>query len=120
MQTSKPSSVEAYISAFPVSTQKLLNQIRETIKTTAPEAEESISYGMPAYKYKGPLVYFGAYEKHIGFYPTGEGIVAFSSRLSAYKTSKGAVQFQLNEPIPYDLIVEMVIHRMTVNNSKKK
>lgn len=120
MQTSKPTSVEAYISAFPVTTQMLLNQIRETIKTAAPEAEESISYGMPAYKYKGPLVYFGAYEKHIGFYPTGEGMLAFAPKLSDYKTSKGAVQFQLNEPIPFDLIVEMVIHRMSVNNSKKK
>jgi uncharacterized protein YdhG (YjbR/CyaY superfamily) len=104
----KASDIDEYISAFPADTQKLLEQLRATIRKAAPRAEETISYGMPAFKLHGVLVYFAAYARHIGFYPTGTGIAAFTKELSAYKSSKGAVQFPLDKPLPLALIRKMV------------
>lgn len=105
-------TVPNYIQSFPEPVQILLEQIRNVIKETAPEAEESISYGMPAYKIKGkPLVYFAGYKNHIGFYATPTGHEAFAEELSKYKQGKGSVQFSLNEPIPFDLIKRIVIFR---------
>jgi uncharacterized protein YdhG (YjbR/CyaY superfamily) len=100
--------IDAYISAQPENIQVLLDTIRETIKQAAPEATEMISYQMPAFKLHGPLAYFAAYKNHIGFYPTPLPIVAFKEELSIYKTSKGAVQFPLDQPLPLDLITRMV------------
>ncbi len=100
--------VDAYIAQFPASTKIILKQVRETILNAAPKAEESISYGMPAYKIHGkPLVYFAGYEKHIGFYATPTGHEAFKKDLAAYKQGKGSVQFPLNEKIPFSLIKKM-------------
>jgi uncharacterized protein YdhG (YjbR/CyaY superfamily) len=96
----------------------LLESIRKTIKETAPQAEEYISYQMPAYKLKGPLVYFATYKNHIGFYPTGTGIKAFQKEISNYKNSKGAVQFALDQPIPHDLIRKMVLFKVDENLNK--
>lgn len=118
MPTTKPATVEAYIAAFPPETQKLLEQMRSIIKKAAPKAEESISYMMPAYKLNGPLVYFGGYKSHIGFYPTGSGIEAFKKEIAAYKSSKGAVQFPLDKPLPVKLITVMVKYRVMVNKEK--
>ena len=120
MLANQPASVEAYIAAFPPATQKLLEQIRAIIKKAAPKAEESISYMMPAYKFNGPLVYFGGYKNHIGFYPTGSGIEAFKKELSVYKGSKGAVQFPLDKPLPVKLISSIVKYRLMVNGEKVK
>src|ERR1700748_3173486 len=89
-------SVDEYFSAFPESTRKILQQIRNTIKKAAPNAEEVISYNMPAFKLKSVLVYYAAYENHIGFYPTASGIENFKKDFANYKWSKGAVQFPLN------------------------
>ena len=75
---------------------------------------------MPAYKQNGPIVYFAGYAKHIGFYPTGEGIKHFEHLLTAFKTSKGAIQFPLNRDLPVDLIKAIVKHRLMVNQSKTK
>jgi uncharacterized protein YdhG (YjbR/CyaY superfamily) len=106
-------TVDDYIASFPKDTRERLNSIRKLIKSIAPEAEECIAYGMPAYKLnKKPLVYFGGYEKHIGFYATPTGHEHFKSRLSAYKQGKGSVQFPLNMPLPLDLIAEIVKFRM--------
>lgn len=107
--------VDAYIAEFSPLVQKMLKELRATIKKAAPKAEESISYMMPAYKLNGPLVYFGAYEKHIGFYPTGSGIDAFKKEITAYKSSKGAVQFPLDKPLPLALIEKMVKFKMKEN-----
>ena len=105
-------TVSNYIQSFPEPVKILLEQIRNVIKETAPEAEESISYGMPAYKIKGkPLVYFAGYKNHIGFYATPTGHKAFAEELSQYKQGKGSVQFPLNEPIPFDLIKRIIIFR---------
>jgi uncharacterized protein YdhG (YjbR/CyaY superfamily) len=103
---------EEYIVGFPTETQEILIKIREIIKSISPEAVESISYGMPAFKLKGkPLVYFAAFQHHIGFYATPQGHEAFKEELSKYKQGKGSVQFPLNMPIPYDLIKRIVEFR---------
>lgn len=111
-------NVDIYIAGFPAETQNLLLQVRETIQKAAPGAEEVISYQMPAYKLNGMLVYFAGYKNHIGFYPTGSGIESFKHKLSGYKTSKGTVQFPLDQPLPLDLITEMVRFRVDENRER--
>jgi uncharacterized protein YdhG (YjbR/CyaY superfamily) len=108
------SSVDAYIAGSPPEVQAILRKIRRIIQDAAPSAAESFGYGMPAYKLKGkPLVYFAAFEKHIGFYPIPTGIEAFKEELSHYKGGKGSVQFPLDKPIPYDLIERIVQYRVS-------
>ena len=116
----KAKNVEEYIAGFPKETQAILERVRITIQNAAPEAEESISYGMPAYKLNGrPLVYFAGYQRHIGFYATPSGHSEFSQELSRYKQGKGSVQFPLNEPMPLDLISRIVQFRVKENRNKK-
>ncbi|HEY8968879.1 MAG TPA: DUF1801 domain-containing protein, partial [Puia sp.] len=97
-------TVDEYLSTFPESTRNKLQTLRAVIKRAAPKAEEVISYNMPAIKQHGVLVYYAGYKGHIGFYPTGSGIMAFKKELSAYEGSKGAVRFPLDKPIPGALI----------------
>lgn len=116
--------VDAYIASFPHETQQKLEQVRAVIKKAAPKAEEVISYGMPAYKQNGMLVYFAGYKSHIGFYPTPSGIEAFKKELSIYKGAKGSVQFPLDNALPLTLISKIVKFRVAVNaesiKAKKK
>jgi len=107
MEQPKPENIDQYIANFPIETQNLLQQIRETIHKAIPEAKEVISYGMPAFKQNTVLVYFAGYAKHIGFYPTGSGIEAFKEEFTQYKWSKGAVQFPLDKPLPLELITRI-------------
>lgn len=112
MQKTKPKNIDEYIAGFPENVQTILEQIRLTIKQTVPEAEETISYSMPAFRLHGHiLVYFAGFRNHIGFYPIPAGIEAFKSELSGYKTGKGSVQFPLDKPIPLDLISMIVKFR---------
>ncbi len=105
--------VDCYIAQFPEHVQIILEKIRGVIRSAAPSAEESISYGMPAYKLrKKPLVYFAGYEKHIGLYATPTGHEAFKVELAAYKQGKGSVRFPLDLPIPFDLIRRIVEWRV--------
>lgn len=114
-------TVDEYIQEFETETQERLNTIRKLILETAPQAIESISYGMPAYKVnKKPLVYFGGYKSHIGFYATPTGHKAFEKELSKYKQGKGSVQFPLNEPLPLNLIKEIVLFRLSENQDKNQ
>ena len=113
-------TVEEYLSAFPAGTKKILQEVRKTIKQAAPQAEELISYNMPAFKLHGVLVYYAAYKAHIGFYPTASGIETFKKELSPFKNSKGAVQFPIPEPIPFDLISKIVKFRVKENLEKEK
>lgn len=107
-------NVDEYISEFDPETQQKLTTIRNLIRETAPEAVESISYGMPAYKVLGkPLVYFAGYKSHIGFYATPTGHEAFATELSKYKQGKGSVQFPLHEALPLSLIENIVRFRLT-------
>lgn len=110
-------TVDDYISYFPSETKTKLKIIRQIIKDIAPEAIESISYGMPAYKInKKPLVYFGGFAKHIGFYATPTGHEKFKKQLSVYKQGKGSVQFPLDQPLPVSLIKEIIKFRLKINN----
>ncbi|NCC34429.1 MAG: hypothetical protein EOM24_20805 [Chloroflexia bacterium] len=95
--------------------QTRLQALRAAIRAAAPEAEEAISYQMPTFRLHGNLVHFAAFKGHIGFYPTPSGIAAFEERLARYKSSKGAVQFPLDEPLPLDLVAEMVRFRVAEN-----
>ena len=104
MENPKAKDIDEYINSFPLDIQAILQSIRNTVRNAAPGATEAISYGMPALKLNGILVFFAAQKHHIGFYPTSSGITAFQKELMPYKTSKGAVQFPLNKPIPYQLI----------------
>lgn len=108
--------IENYISQFPIDVQEILQQLRVLIKKQAPTAEELFAYGMPGYKLnKKPLVYFGAFKTHIGFYATPSGHTHFEKQLSTYKKGKGSVQFPLNKAMPYALIEEIVAFRVNEN-----
>ena len=120
MTTHKPKNIDEYIAGFPQDTQIILEQIRATIKKAAPEAEESISYAMPAFKLRGALVYFAAFKNHIGFYALPAGNEAFRKELSVYKTGRGSIQFPLNKPMPLSLITKIVKFRVKENLQKVK
>lgn len=111
----KPDNVDMYINGFSTNIQKLLKQLRTIIVKAAPEAEEVLSYHMPAYKYHGMLLYFAAHTQHIGFYPMPSAIETFKEELSVYKTTKGSVQFTQDKPLPVKLITRIVIFRMKEN-----
>ena len=112
-------TVDEYIAVQPANVREKLERLRLTIKKAAPKAEEEISYMMPAYKFQGVLVYFGAYQNHIGFYPTGSGISAFKKELSVYEGSKGTVRFPIDKPLPLMLIKKIVRFRLKKNEQKQ-
>lgn len=111
-------SIDEYIGAFPGETQKILEELRATIKASAPDAEEKISYQIPTFTLKGNLVHFAAYKNHIGFYPTPSGIQAFKHELSIYAGAKGSVQFPIDKPLPLKLISKIVKFRVAENLKK--
>lgn len=111
-------TVDQYISTFPPETQALLQQMREAILKAAPKAQETISYNMPGYRLNGMLVWFAGYKNHIGFYPKPSALKTFSKELSMYKSSKGAVQFPIDKPLPISLVTKMVKHRIKENAAK--
>jgi uncharacterized protein YdhG (YjbR/CyaY superfamily) len=107
MKTTTVQTIDEYIAEFPADVQKLLEKVRTAIKTTVPEAEETIKYGIPTFTLKGNLVHFGAYKNHIGFYPAPRGVDGFKE-ISAYEGGKGTVQFPFDKPLPLTLIKKMV------------
>jgi len=111
-------TIDEYIRSFPKDIQRILTQLRKEIKTAAPESVESISYRMPAFSLKGPLVYFAAFKNHIGFYPIPNGIKAFQKELASYKKGKGSVQFPIDKPLPLKLINKIVKFRIAENIKK--
>ncbi|MBY9078598.1 DUF1801 domain-containing protein [Paenibacillus sp. HN-1] len=113
-----PKSIDEYIAGYPPEIQNLLQSVRQAIREAAPEAKEKISYRMPTFFLHGNLVHFAAFNRHIGFYPAPSGIEAFEQELSAYKSSKGAVQFPLDQPIPYELIRKITAFRVRENREK--
>jgi uncharacterized protein YdhG (YjbR/CyaY superfamily) len=114
-----PQSVDGYIASFPPQIRKTLKRLRHIVRREAPEAEERISYRIPAFYQNGYLVWYAGYSKHIGFYPTSSGIRAFRKKLSKYKCSRGTVQFPLDQPLPDKLIRQIVKFRMKQNSKKK-
>lgn len=111
-------TINQYIKLFPKNTQQKLIQLRSTIKESAPQAQEKINYQMPTFYLHGNLVHFAGYKNHIGFYPTPSGIKAFAKELANYQSSKGAVQFPLDEKLPLALIKKIVKYRVKENLKK--
>lgn len=120
MNKNKAKTVEEYIAGFPKPVQLKLKKIRKIVKKNAPEAFEKIGYGMPAYSYLGVLLYFAAYEKHIGFYAMPSTILHFEKQLKKYSTSKGTVRFEIDQDIPESLLTKIVKYRVKENYDKKK
>jgi len=120
MATNKtnPNGIDEQIAKFPKDVQEILEKIRATIRKAAPDAEETINYGIPTFTLTGNLVHFAGFKNHIGFYPTPSGIEKFKKELSVYKGAKGSVQFPLNKPIPYGLISKIVKFRVKENLEK--
>src|SRR5690242_17433088 len=112
MNRKTPKDIDDYVNRYPKDVQRLLTQMRLTIKKAAPHATEKISYGIPTFALDGNLVHFAAFKNHIGFYPTPSAITAFGKELSSYKCSKGALQFPLDEPLPLMLVSRMVKFRV--------
>jgi uncharacterized protein YdhG (YjbR/CyaY superfamily) len=111
-------TIDVYISQFPAQVQQVLQKVRQTIRSAAPEATEVISYRMPAFRQHGILIYFAAWKKHIGLYPPISGDAALEKAVAKYAGPKGNLQFPLDEPIPYDLIKRIVKLRVRQDNEK--
>jgi len=112
-------TIDDYIQGFRPEVRAILSELRSTIRQAAPEAVEKITYRIPTFYLNGNLVHFAAFEQHIGFYPTPAGIARFKEELKRYKSAKGSVQFPLDEPLPLQLITEIVKFRV-IENSRKK
>jgi uncharacterized protein YdhG (YjbR/CyaY superfamily) len=115
-----PKNFDDYVDRFPKQVQQLLKKMRLTIKRAAPQAKETISYGIPAFTLNGMLVWFAGFKNHIGFYPRASAITAFKKELSAYKRAKGSVQFPVDKPLPLALVSRIVKFRVKQNVSKNK
>ncbi len=117
-KSQKPKDIDSYISKFPADVQVILEKVREAIRHAAPEATETISYMMPAFRQHGILVYFAAWEKHIGMYPPISGNKTLEKAIARYAGPKGNLQFPLDKPIPYDLIERIVKLRVKQDAAK--
>src|SRR5258708_12331119 len=115
MNKTSSNSIDEHIAIFPKDVQEILQKIRVTIQKAAPDAKETINYGIPTFTLEGNLVHFAGFKNHIGFYPTPSGIEQFKKELSIYKGAKGSVQFPLDKPIPYVLITNIVNFRVKEN-----
>jgi uncharacterized protein YdhG (YjbR/CyaY superfamily) len=113
-------TIDEYIANSPEETKPILSKIRATIRKAAPNAQETINYGIPTFTLNGNLVHFAGFKSHIGFYPTPSGIERFKNELSKYKGAKGSVQFPLDKPIPYGLITKIVKFRVKENLERAK
>lgn len=120
IKTTTAKNTDEYIAGFPKHIREILEKIRVTISKAAPDAEETINYGVPTFTLKGNLVHFGGYKNHIGFYPAPSGIEAFKKELSAYEGAKGSIKFPLDKPLPLDLITKIVKFRVKENLEKTK
>jgi uncharacterized protein YdhG (YjbR/CyaY superfamily) len=117
-KSKKPTDIDGYISQFPADVQASLQAVRETIRRAAPGAEETISYQMPAFRQHGILVYFAAWEKHLGLYPPISGDKALEKAVARYAGPKGNLQFPLDEPMPCALIERIVKLRVKQDAAK--
>jgi uncharacterized protein YdhG (YjbR/CyaY superfamily) len=113
-------SVDKYIASFPPRTRRILKKLRKAIGEAAPKAKETMAYGIPTFRQNGYLVHFAAFRGHIGFYPTPSGIRAFRKELSGYGTSRGAVRFTIDKPIPYGIVKRIVRFRAREDEGRKR
>jgi uncharacterized protein YdhG (YjbR/CyaY superfamily) len=116
----KYNSVSEYMAAVPAKSKSLIKELRSIIKKEVPDGEEVISYAMPAFRWNGMLVWYAANKEHLGLYPTPSAIIKFSKELKPYKTSKGAIQLPLDQPLPVGLIRNIIRFRMEENLIKAK
>jgi uncharacterized protein YdhG (YjbR/CyaY superfamily) len=117
----KPKNVAQYIAGFPKDVQRALQAVRRTIQRTAPEAQETISYGIPAFMLNDTyLVYFAGYEKHVSVYPVPAGTTAFNRSVAAYRAGKGTLRFPLERQIPYSLLQRIVRALIRSNTARAK
>jgi uncharacterized protein YdhG (YjbR/CyaY superfamily) len=114
----KPKNIDEYIATFSPEVQTILKRIRRTIHDVAPDAQETISYQIPAFRLNGTLVYFAAFKNHIGFYPPVSGDARLEKAISPYAGEKGNLRFPLDQPIPYGLIERIVKLRVKQNLAK--
>lgn len=121
-KASSSQEVDNYLASVPEPARSTLNKIRATIRSVVPpEATEGISYGMPAFRYKGPLLGYAAFQNHCGLYPMNPSvIVEFKSELESYRTSKGAIQFPVDKPLPAALVKKLVKARIAENEKKQR
>lgn len=112
-------SVDEYLKAQPAGFRAVLERLRAQIKAAAPKAEESISYGMPSYKYKRALVYFGAFKSHCSFFPGSASVLANKDGLKDFKIAKGTIQFTPDKPIPASIIKRIVKERVHQNETRE-
>jgi len=116
-----PKTVDEYLVAVPEPARTTLNKIRAVIRSVVPvEATEVISYGVPTFKYKGPVIWFAAFSNHCSVFPTASVIEAFKNELKAYRTSKGTIQFPVDKPLPDALLKKMVKARIAQIELKTK
>jgi uncharacterized protein YdhG (YjbR/CyaY superfamily) len=113
-------TVKEYHALIPKEIRARVEELRDAIAKAAPGAELTISYNIPAFLWNGPVAYYAWYERHIGFYPTGSPMPHFRDELKAYKTSRGAIQFPLDKPIPKALVSRIVKFKLKENQEKAK
>ena len=112
-------TIDEYIAAFPTDVKRILEELRQAIRDSAPNAEEAISYQIPTFKLNGILVHFAAFKNHVGFYPTPSAINKFKKELAPYEVAKGTVKFPINKSIPFDLIKRIVSYRVKEQSNKR-
>lgn len=117
VSNSQPKTVDQYINSFPERVKVVLHALRRVIKEEAPEAKETIKYRIPTFTLNGNLIHFAAFKNHIGFYPTPSPLEVFKKELSKYQTSKGAIQFPIDQPLPFPLIRKIVRFRVKENSA---
>ncbi|RFO96200.1 hypothetical protein DIC66_14475 [Rhodoferax lacus] len=115
-----PATIDEYIEAFPPEVQSILRRVRQVVRAAAPEAQEVISYRMPALKQAGVLVYFAAFKSHIGLYPPVSGDPEIAKAIAPYAGEKGNLRFPFAQPIPYDLIARITALRLKQNLAKEQ
>lgn len=118
MKTQKFNSVDEYIASFPEDVQKMMKELRETIKVSAPGVQEKISYDMPTFTLNGKLIYFAAFKNHIGIYGASSAVKEFNDELSQYAGEKGSLRFPTDEPLPLKLISKIIKFRVAENLKK--
>jgi uncharacterized protein YdhG (YjbR/CyaY superfamily) len=121
MKKGVPKDVEAYLAKVPAEQRAALEKLRKAIKSAAPKAEELISYGMPAYKYRGVLAYFAAFKNHCSFFPAGKLILKmFERELEEFDVSGGTIRFTADKPLPATLVRKIVKARIKQNEERSK
>jgi len=116
-----PKTVDEYLARVPEPARTTLNKIRAVVRSVVPaEATEAISYGVPSFKYKGPLIWYAAFSNHCSLFPTASVIERFKNELKSYPTSKGTIQFPVDKPLPAVLLKKLVKARLAENELKKK